>query len=301
MAADDARAQALWLAACQHGDAAGCERLMERTAADSGLADDYGRLACELGSASACNMAGQSAFLHWRVSQEAPRLERAVRLFSRGCDFEDWSACWMGAVASTSSKRPDAAGPMGTRAAELAARACASTDALACESLAAHAHASGDQANAGRLFAQACAIELAGQALGARQEAMVKLLSCQRARELASEIPRTVAVSAETARWMSAEQLNARRIAGESELTPSDPVRLQMKRRRQSRIFARLQIELTELGLVRQVRILESSQYAAYDRYLFDSMRAWRYRPHHFDGKPRAVFTRVTFIYNQRN
>ena len=52
---------------------------------------------------------------------------------------------------------------------------------------------------------------------------------------------------------------------------------------------------------MRQVRILESSQYVAYDRYLFDSMRAWRYRPHHIDGKPTPVFSRVKFVYHQLN
>lgn len=299
LTADPLEAERLWLAACRHGEAAGCERLMSIVAEDPDLADDYGRLACELGSAAACSMAGRSAFARWRAGSDSAVLQRAFDLLGRGCGLDDWGSCWTAAMAYREAEVLDEAAAMQTRASALAAGSCARGGTIACEALASDALGQGDRANSGRLFARACALQLASTTVDERLEVMSDG-ACAAARELGAQIPSAVAVPPDAARWMTSAHLAARRVAGTTSLPPEDRVRLEMVRRKQARIVARFYIEVTALGLVRQVRVLTSSGHPAYDLHLLQAARRWRYAPHVFEGVASDVNSSVVFIYNQR-
>jgi len=52
---------------------------------------------------------------------------------------------------------------------------------------------------------------------------------------------------------------------------------------------------------VDEVALIKSTGYAKYDTKLVDAIRnTWRYKPYLVNGVPKAVCTRVTFIYSQK-
>ncbi len=86
------RVRVYWDARCQQnvGKACGSLGLMHQSGilvpVNPALGLDYREKACELGVAIDCSLGGHQA-------QEAKALERASRLFNRGCELDDASAC----------------------------------------------------------------------------------------------------------------------------------------------------------------------------------------------------------------
>jgi len=90
------------------------------------------------------------------------------------------------------------------------------------------------------------------------------------------------------------------RIAGETQIHPSDVTKNQMRRDGRERTVGMLKVCVSTSGAVSAVSVLSSTKYAAFDAQLVTAVRGWRYRPHMVDGAPVPVCGAVSFVYTMR-
>ncbi len=95
--------------------------------------------------------------------------------------------------------------------------------------------------------------------------------------------------------------LEQQRLSGNKHITPTDEVKLQIKREAKTRVVTSVKMCLSTGGNVTRLRILKSSGYPSYDRKIKAEMRQWKYSPFKVNGRAVPVCTSVTFIYNQKN
>lgn len=96
------------------------------------------------------------------------------------------------------------------------------------------------------------------------------------------------------------ELLRGRRIAGSDRIEPPDAVRVAMARAGVDRVRASVRLCIDSRGRVRDLAVLRSTTYPAYDATLIRAMRAWRYRPYEIDGTPVPACTVVQVLYRFR-
>lgn len=93
--------------------------------------------------------------------------------------------------------------------------------------------------------------------------------------------------------------LEGSRIAGEKNIVPDDPDKVQITRSGKGRLIGSWKLCVSDAGDVSEVKLLKSSGFPGYDRKLETEMWNWRYRPFLVNGKPVPVCTAITFIYSQ--
>lgn len=59
-------------------------------------------------------------------------------------------------------------------------------------------------------------------------------------------------------------------------------------------------ISVDATGAVTSVTAVKSTGYAAYDDKIVSEMRSWVFSPYLIDGKPRSVYTAITFVYRSQ-
>lgn len=94
--------------------------------------------------------------------------------------------------------------------------------------------------------------------------------------------------------------LQSLRIAGETQIHPSDVTKTQMLRDGHERTVGLLKVCVSTRGAVSSVAVLSSTKYPAFDQQLVRAVRGWRYRPHTVDGAPVPVCGAVSFVYTMR-
>ncbi len=92
--------------------------------------------------------------------------------------------------------------------------------------------------------------------------------------------------------------LESLRIAGSKRIVPDANVKADIRASGKTKVVASMKLCLDERGNVSSVAQLKSSGFPAYDRKLTTEMRSWLYRPYKINGRPVAVCTAVTFIYD---
>ncbi|MCP4445817.1 MAG: energy transducer TonB [Myxococcales bacterium] len=90
-----------------------------------------------------------------------------------------------------------------------------------------------------------------------------------------------------------------RRTAGDPQIQPLSSTRNAMTRAGKDSAMAIMRMCLDNSGAVSKAQIVRSSGYAEYDAKLKSSVRRWRYEPFLANGRPAAICTQVTFIYQQ--
>ena len=88
------------------------------------------------------------------------------------------------------------------------------------------------------------------------------------------------------------------RLAGNKTIVPDAQTRAAMISAGKPRVIASLKVCLDDSGTVRSTSTLKSSGFPAYDRKLINDTRGWVFRPYRVNGKPTAVCTAYTFIYD---
>jgi len=87
------------------------------------------------------------------------------------------------------------------------------------------------------------------------------------------------------------------RIAGDTQIHPSDVEKTAMARDGKDRVIAVFKTCVDDNGNVASVHLMKTSGYAGYDRALSDAMFGWRYRPYQIGGEAVTACGIVTFIY----
>ncbi len=86
-------------------------------------------------------------------------------------------------------------------------------------------------------------------------------------------------------------------IQGDKQISPPEPVKVQMAKQGVDQLVASIRMCLDDRGHVSSLDSIKSSGFAAYDARLTHEMNHWRYRPYRVNGQPVAVCTVITFIY----
>jgi TonB family protein len=94
--------------------------------------------------------------------------------------------------------------------------------------------------------------------------------------------------------------IEERRTHGDPKIYPPDTTVTAIKRDGVSRVVTTVKMCLSARGTVRQLDVLKSSGYPAYDALIRSTMRTWRYEPFTVNDEAVPVCTSITFIYNQR-
>ena len=99
--------------------------------------------------------------------------------------------------------------------------------------------------------------------------------------------------------------LEGYRISGAMTISPDDVTKDEIKAANlgqgSSRLVSTFRVCLDAHGAIESVEILAPSGFDAYDQKVLGQIKdTWRYKPYVRDGKPIAVCTKVTFIYNQK-
>lgn len=105
----------------------------------------------------------------------------------------------------------------------------------------------------------------------------------------------------EEAKNVPPRALEAKRIAGEARIVPSDPDKLKIKRQGKTMVVTVVKMCLTSGGSVKTLQVIKSSGFPSYDRKIKSKMRQWRYKPFRVNGKAVPVCTSVVFQYRQSN
>lgn len=292
-----ARAEALWLDACERRDGVACVRRMALAAAEPRVADEHARKACDYGVGSACLLLGAILWgsSHLDDAGEYVELLRdAARVFENGCGHGHYPSCIGWAILG---QDPALAGEPNhgmARAVELSAGACEAGDRDACLLSGTTLEARGALDQAKEVYARGCRLLIERPPRRPHAAAM-RAPHCVRAVELG-------VAPAESSEQSSAGKPPPpipERIAGSPSIPPSMPVKVWMQRDGVSQIKAVVELCVSRSGLVEGLRLLESSGYVRYDLELLEAMRAWRYRPYVIDGRAVRVCHPNTFVYHQ--
>jgi TonB family protein len=317
--AEPGRAEALWLDACQRRDGIACVRMMALAASEPRIADAYARHACAYGAVNACELLGSIVMLRGLDRENEQRtalLRDAAGIFEMACGFDQWQSCLSAGhtyAHKELASQPSLLSRLVARAFELAGGACEARDIDACLFRGLMLEKLDKLDSAKEHYARGCRIYLEAASTMPYADA-VRGQPCRRASELAvappaESIERTESSDLRIERTESSDlphvvreiAIEARRISGKRTVMPSAPVRVTMQRLGRSRLDAVVLMCLSSSGLVDILRIVESSEFASYDRQLLETMRTWRYSPYVLDGTAKRVCTRITFVYKQRN
>ncbi|HLL24922.1 MAG TPA: energy transducer TonB [Kofleriaceae bacterium] len=93
-------------------------------------------------------------------------------------------------------------------------------------------------------------------------------------------------------------QMQALRIAGETQIHPSRVVKTQILADGNSKVIGNVKVCIDASGGVTSVGLLGSTRYPAYDDQLLAAVRSWRYRPYSIDGVAKPVCASVAFVYS---
>jgi hypothetical protein len=88
------------------------------------------------------------------------------------------------------------------------------------------------------------------------------------------------------------------RLAGNKAIPADARSRADMIAAGKTRVVASLKLCLDDAGTVRSTAMLKSSGFPGYDRRLITETRGWVFRPYKLNGKPVAVCTAYTFIFD---
>lgn len=100
-----------------------------------------------------------------------------------------------------------------------------------------------------------------------------------------------------TATMVPPTVLRGMRIAGETQIHPSDVVKTEMLHEGHARSTSVFKVCVGAGGEVSSVTMLKSSGYGAYDQALVAGLHDWRYRPYEIGGQAVPVCGIVTFVY----
>lgn len=87
------------------------------------------------------------------------------------------------------------------------------------------------------------------------------------------------------------------RTSGETQIQPSDDVKLRMDREGQSHLHVSFKVCLDEHGAVTSTSRMGSTGYSSYDDALAAAIGTWRYRPYSVNGTAIPVCGPVTFTF----
>ena len=305
---EPARAEALWLAACQRQSGSACVRMMALAAAEPRLADAYARHACAYGATDTCGLLGTILLLRGLGSaggQQEALLRDGTEIYEMACGFEHWQSClWAGQVYEHEvfASQPNSRGRLFARAFELATHACLARDYDACLFRGQMLDEIGELDDARESYTRGCQVFIEAAPSMPYKDA-IREPPCRRASELAvvpspESIVRTESPGSPHESQVAVE---ARRITGTNAILPPLSVRLEMQRQEHPPIGAHVKLCLSSSGLVENLRFSGASGFPSYDLELLETIRTWRYRPFMIDGKASPVCTRLTFTYSQNN
>jgi hypothetical protein len=273
------------------------------------LADQYGEHACAYGYREACSFLATSLMVRALAARNSDTREdqitAAVSTFRRGCDLEDWSSCWLAATLYEEGALGDErnAATLRGRANALAETACHGASSDACATLGHRAYKRERKPAAAEYYRRACEAQRSERPSAPYQRRLRRESVCERATELGAA-PEPSAKPVETREspppgWVQPEVFKQQRISGRRDIAPPEDVMLRMARKRIHKIRTTVVLCISSLGTVTNLGLDESSGYAIYDLKIFNTLRAWRYRPLLVGGKPMPVCTSVRFTYQQ--
>jgi len=114
------------------------------------------------------------------------------------------------------------------------------------------------------------------------------------------EPPKAEPPKVELPKAVAATAIEASRLAGSRMISPDDTTKVTIQNNGNPKIVTAAKLCLSNTGAVQGITILKSSGFPTYDQRIQREMQAWRFKPVLVDGKPTAVCTSVTFIYNQK-
>lgn len=93
---------------------------------------------------------------------------------------------------------------------------------------------------------------------------------------------------------------DAKRIAGDPQIFPSDEVKTMMQADGRTQFIVPVKVCVDTGGFVSGVKLLRSSGYPGYDADLANGVASWRYSPFTVDGVPAPACGMVNFSYRQK-
>ncbi len=103
------------------------------------------------------------------------------------------------------------------------------------------------------------------------------------------------------AEMMAPSTVAGYRVKGDSMIAPDDMDKWAMAEHEVSRVTYSGKICIGTDGHVASIRMLQSTGIPGYDRKIQRRISEWEYSPFMVNGRPVAVCTGVTMIYNQAN
>lgn len=92
--------------------------------------------------------------------------------------------------------------------------------------------------------------------------------------------------------------LQSLRIAGETQIHPSNPTKNRMLRDGNPQVSGIVKVCISKVGTISDVSLIRSTKYGEFDQQLLGAVRGWRYRPHTIDGEAVPVCAMVSFVYS---
>ncbi len=92
--------------------------------------------------------------------------------------------------------------------------------------------------------------------------------------------------------------LQSLRIAGETQIHPSNPTKNRMLRDGNPQVSGIVKVCISKVGTISDVSLIRSTKYGDFDQQLLGAVRGWRYRPHTIDGEAVPVCAMVSFVYS---
>ncbi len=99
-------------------------------------------------------------------------------------------------------------------------------------------------------------------------------------------------------RAISPTVLQSLRIAGETQIHPSNPIKNRMLRDGNPQVSGIVKVCISKAGTISDVALIRSTKYAEFDQQLLGAVRGWRYRPHTINGEAVPVCAMVSFVYS---
>ncbi len=97
---------------------------------------------------------------------------------------------------------------------------------------------------------------------------------------------------------VAAVLVEGRRISGDKLIIPDDETRTAIQRNGVAKTSAAFKLCIDTVGLPASVELMSSSCFPRYDERLRSRIKTWRYSPYSVDGVPKAVCTRIIYIYS---
>lgn len=99
---------------------------------------------------------------------------------------------------------------------------------------------------------------------------------------------------------ISARDLELRRLSGNMNVFPSDPVKNAIHARRMGDLLIPIKVCISHDGRVDEVEVMKPTGLIAYEADLLNAVASFRYKPMTIDGRPIRICSAVQFLYRQR-